>query len=68
MKLNVLARRDTVEALDKSRIDFQSRIGRAFPSLTRRVGALLESGMYIPDGEIRIEAIFLSVAALGVFM
>jgi hypothetical protein len=46
---NVLARLDTVETLDKRRIDIQSRIGRALPSLTWRVGALLESGMYIPD-------------------
>jgi hypothetical protein len=46
---NVLSSLDAVEALGKSRKDFQSCIGSALPSLTGSVGTFLEGGMYIAD-------------------
>src|SRR5712692_5817828 len=53
---NVLSSLDAVEALDKSRKDLQSCIGRALPSLAGSAGALLEGGMYIADRK-NIEAL-----------
>jgi hypothetical protein len=46
---NVISSLDAVEARDRSRIDFQSCIGSALPSLTGSAGALLKGGMYIAD-------------------
>src|SRR5713101_3909323 len=54
---NFLSRFNAVEALDKSRMDFQSCIGRALPSLTGSAGALLEGGVYIADRR-NIEALW----------